>query len=608
MVVALVVTLLAGCGADVSTVMNLNTAEGGFSGTRVITLLISNEDITSSVTGGLAGLETVLKENLPADLTYTISAPSDSESKIEFTLTFSSLDDYKTKVTNILAANAENEIVPEIVYEKDDTIFRTGLKFTENFQSFDLLHWYFNALVTADIISESSSNWYELGADTLVIDGVEADNYGYGHKFDYDEVTERYLSGCRVETVMNINGTFDRTIFFEADTDDLERLAEAVEDFEGYMRGIAPEGVTFTVETGEYETLYKYAMTGLSAEQIVAKTNAVMQKEGNIFTVTVQPKEGVAGTAEVTIEEAFDATYYLDPDYNYVSSTITTYPNFELLESDTGYMSQDQISYSISAGNTNKMVGQWLVGYEKTEAKVEIKDLENISVELVFTASASMSEDVRSIAFAALQSVCAEKAEFSKENNVATCVFSGTAAEVANKLDGFVKFYAPAQEGEEITYASIVLKEMNTASKFTNGISGNIHLDLSKILGYDAPVYLSAADGTIIATELEQDETGMYTESQIYIDICTERLDLVTVIVTAVFALLLLAGVAFAIINRAGFVEWFVLIKEKAKKPAAPAEAPAEVSAEAAVETPAEAAPAQESVEVPGEEEEDEIL
>ena len=155
----LLVALLVGCGANVSTVMDISTANGGFAGSRVITLLIGNDDL-DSVTGGMTGLETVLTENLPADLTYAISNPSETESQITFTLAFTSMDDYKTKVTNILALDAENEIVPEIVFEKSDNLFRRGMKYTENFQSFDLLRWYFNALQTANIINERNPVCY----------------------------------------------------------------------------------------------------------------------------------------------------------------------------------------------------------------------------------------------------------------------------------------------------------------------------------------------------------------------------------------------------------------------------------------------------------------
>lgn len=620
--IALLGALLAGCGADVSTVMSINTADGGFSGSRVITLLIKNEDL-DSVTDGMAGLEKVLKANIPGDLTYAVSAPSESQSQIDFTLEFTSLDDYKAKVTNILAANAENEIVPEIVFEKDDSVFCTGIQFNENFQSFDLLRWYFNALEAAEIISESSSNWYELGSDKLVIDEEEVDDYASNHQYAYDAVEERYLSSCQVDTVMNIDGTFDRTISIEADSYDLEEMAEQMEDFEGYMRSVAPKGVTFSAEAGDSSTIYKYTITGVNAKQIVKMTNAVLQTEGNTFTVKVQPKKDAAGMAEVTIEESLDATYYLDPDYCYVQSNITTYPNFTLTQSENAYHSDGQISYGTSSvGTVNKMVGQWLIGYEKTEVKLDIKDLETLSVELVFTASESLSKEIRDIAFAALKDACGKKGEFSEEDNVAVCAFSGTAEEIGKNLDAFVKFYAPTEEGaEDFSYAQATLKEMNTPSKFTDGISGSIDLDLTEILGYGTPVYISAADGTVITSQLQQDEDGAFADTQFSVTVCTEQLNLVTVIVTGVFALLLLAGVVFAIINRAGFVEWFVLIKEKAKKPAAPAEAVAETAAEipeaetpaeeVAAETPAQEASAETTVEeasAEDEEEEDEIL
>ena len=607
----LLVALLAGCGANVSTVMDINTANGGFAGNRVITLLIKNDDL-SSVTGGLNGLETVLTENLPADLTYAITFPSETQTQIDFTLSFASMAEYKDKTTNLLALDAENVIVPEIVFEKSDNLFRRGMKYTENFQSFDLLRWYFNALQVADIINEATSDWYDLGEDKLIMDGVELETYG--HRFDYDKIEERLLDGCDVVTFMNINGTFDRTITFKADKHTLEDLAEVTDDFAGYMKGLTPEGVTYTTETDEDSdyTTYTYTMAGLTAEELVAKTNAIMQSEDNAFSVTIAPKEGVAGTAVVTIEESLDASYYMD---RAVRSTIVTYPSFKLTEGDA-YMNYgtSEISYSAGSGEDYKLVGDWLVGYEKVELALKASGADKLSATFTFKTSDALAEEIRNIAFAALQSACADRAEFSKDGATATCTFSGTAMEVASKLDAFVKVYAPAEEDYETSYADTELREMNTASKFTNGVFGALSINLQPVLG-DAKIYVSGDGATEIVSGLNSDENGAYTDSNFTIRFCAERLNIVTLILTIFFGLLILAGGAWGFINRAGFMEWLAFIKEKTKKapaveaPAAEEEIaePIEAPIEAPAEEPAEA-PVAETPAAAEEEEEEEIL
>ncbi len=561
--------LLAGCGANVSTTMNIDTADGGFAGSRVMTLLITNEDL-EKVTGGITGLETVIKESIPSDLSYSISYPSETESQITFTLSFSSLEDYKTKVTNLLAANANNEIVAEISYEKDETLFRKGLKFIENFQTVDLLKWYQNALETANIISESSSNWYEHGTDTLIVDEEKLDTYG--SRYDYDKVVTRYLDSCEVKTVMNMDGTYDRTITFKANEYTLEKLQEVTDDLAGYMKGIAPEGVTFATQVDEdgYYTLYTYTMTGLSVEDMLAKTNAVLQTQDNTFAVTIAPKEGVAGTAVITIEESLDSSYYMDREYDSVRSTVVTYPNFSLTEGNasTNY-NKNEIYYYVKTGETYTMTGDWLVGYKKVELKLKATGLTKLTAELVLSANEALAEDIRNIAFSAVEAACKDRAEYSKDGSVATCKFSGTAEEVAAKLDAFIKVYAPVEEGSEQMYSDAYVKEMATASKFTSGLYGAFEVDLSPVLG-NINVYVSGEKGTQVVDQLETDDIGAYTDSHVSVRFYGVNMNFGTLILAVIFALLLIAGVVLAIINREGFAQWVAeLQQKKANKQAA---------------------------------------
>ena len=612
-VVVLLIALLVGCGAEVSTVMNISTENGSFEGSRDIELLIDNDDL-SSVTGGMTGLETVLTENLPADLTYVISYPSETQSKITFTLTFSSLEDYTTKITNLLNANAENTIVPEIVFQQSKTLFREGLEFTENFQSFDLIRWYFNALITADIISESSSNWYELASDTLIVDGVTLDTYG--HKFDYDEVQERFLDDCSVETVMNTNGTFDRTITFQASEYTLEKLEAAndiTDDFDTYMKNLAPEGVTYTSgkEEDSSYTSYVYTMTGLTADEIAAKTNLIMQSENNSFSVTVQPKEGVAGTAVLTIEETLDASYYLDAQWDTVYSHITTFPNFTLSGDNSGVWHYDEgVYYYANTNEKRTITGDWQVSFDRVALELGASGSDKLNADLTFTVNEALAADIQDIAFSALENACKDNASFSRDGNSATCSFSGNAEDLANKFNAFVSAYAPSQDDSEYIYCSVSLEEMNTASKLTDGIYGSFDLDLQRVTG-DMQVIVSGDRATDIVTPLSENEQGeLYTDTYISIQFCTVKTNWLTTILLILFALLILGGIAWGVVNRAGFVEWFVLIKEKAKKkPAAEAVAGAVSTPDpVAVPCPDAPAPAAEAAQSNEEAEEEEEL
>ena len=622
-VLTLTLILLTGCGANVSTAMDLDTADGGFSGSRVITLLIDNDDL-QYVTGGLSGLETVLQASLPADLTYAVSAPSETQSQITFTLSFTNLEDYKTKVSNLLAADVNNEIVPEITYHKFDTMFRKELTFKENFDSSDLLMWYFNALETANIISESSSNWYEMGGNTLVVDGTELSVYGYD--YEYSRKTDYYLDDCDVVTVMNPEGTYDRTITFRAYDSTLEDLAEVSDDFTGYMKALAPEGVAFTSGKSENNsslTDFTYTMTGLSADAIVANTNAIMQNENNSFSVSIAPQEGTPGIAKVTITEALDISFYMGGSYHNASSQICVFPNFSLTEGDASNY-DDKLHYSAYPGETYTFVGEWLVGYEKAELSVSATGKDTLEVIMTFTANTALAEDIREIPFAALEAACGNGGSYREDGNTAVCTFSGTSAETAAALNAFVRAYTDDdnlyQDPEDApVYCEIELEEMVTASKFTNGILGSMYLNLSPLLE-DMPVYVTAAEDSVLLTQLEADEEGaLYDDSYVSISFAIKSVNWLTCILTGVFAILLVGGIVMCILSLGEYKKLLLQCKEKAArakeaKAAAAAAAPvaAPVAAPAAVpDAPQAAAPAPAAEAQPSaaeKEEEEELL
>lgn len=596
-VLTLTLIVLSGCGANVSTAMDLDTANGGFSGSRVITLLIKNDDL-QYVTDGLNGLETVLKASLPTDLTYAISAPSETQSQITFTLSFTSLDDYKTKVDNLLKADVNNEIVPEITFNKFDTMFRKELTFKENFDSSDLLKWYFNALETAAIISESSSNWYEMGNNTLVVDDTELSVYG--HDYDYSQKTEYYLDDCDVRTVMNPDGTFDRTITFQAYESTLEDLAEVTDDFTGYMKALAPAGVTFSSgkdENNSSLTNFTYTMTGLTGDAVVANTNAIMQNESNSFSVAIAPQDGALGIAKVTITEALDISYYMGGSYHNANSEIIAFPNFSLTEGNASSYN-NELRYNAYAGETYTFTGDWLVGYEKAELTVSATGKDTLEVVMTFTANTALAENIREIAFSALETACGSNGSYSEEGTVATCTFSGTADEAAAALNAFVKAYTNDDTQYENpedapVYCEIALTEMATASKFTNGVFGSMSLNLSPLLE-DMPVYVTTAEDSVLLTQLDADEEGaLYDDSNIDISFAIETANLLTWILTGVFAVLLVGGIVVCILNLGEFKKVLLQCKEKAAKAKA-AKAAAAVAVPVAVPVPQEAAaPAQ---------------
>ena len=85
-------------------------------------------------------------------MTCVLSAKDDTNI-LTFNIEFKNLEDYRTKVEKIIRAGSNEKLIPNVVYENLNTVFKKGVKFTENFTSFDLLQWYFDAVKEAGIIN-----------------------------------------------------------------------------------------------------------------------------------------------------------------------------------------------------------------------------------------------------------------------------------------------------------------------------------------------------------------------------------------------------------------------------------------------------------------------
>lgn len=140
--------LLCGCGVNLTSTVKLNK---DFSGTRVMSCTFSSRDFHSYFKGSKEDLNKLIKESCPDALTYT-SSSSDGNDTYTFYLRFSSLDDYKKKVRDLL------NFSPEITYEYGDSPFVSGLIYKENFTSKDLMTWLYTALYEGKYIDKDSSS------------------------------------------------------------------------------------------------------------------------------------------------------------------------------------------------------------------------------------------------------------------------------------------------------------------------------------------------------------------------------------------------------------------------------------------------------------------
>ncbi|MBO5377648.1 MAG: hypothetical protein J6A41_04595 [Ruminiclostridium sp.] len=299
--------IFASCGATVDTEF---TADSNFAGTRVITLTLSNSDLSEYVPGGRTSIEATIKKYMPDCLSYTITE-GDDNFVCKFTLAFTGIDDYKTKVAKVLAAEKDDPITGEIEYENIGSPFKASLKLNENFSSMDLIGWLRYGLQQDGVVTKNdTSNWFENGDTKVTIGGTEYRSY---NNISVDESVYNTPDEIVVKTYFLTNGNFDRTVDFYFSNDTLTSLSEQGVNVENHFKESTP-AATVEKTTNDYQTIYHVGLTGLTAEQIVAETGKIFHSEDVIFSASIAPDVNVARRMLINIEEKLDGSYYLRRD------------------------------------------------------------------------------------------------------------------------------------------------------------------------------------------------------------------------------------------------------------------------------------------------------
>ena len=94
---AVFLLLLTACGIEVHTILSVNDK---FEGKRTILCSMKKNDI-KALNKNLKSLNSVIEENCPKSMTYQDQSDED-QFQYKFTISFSSLKDYKKKVNDCL--------------------------------------------------------------------------------------------------------------------------------------------------------------------------------------------------------------------------------------------------------------------------------------------------------------------------------------------------------------------------------------------------------------------------------------------------------------------------------------------------------------------------
>ena len=205
-------------------------------------------------------LERIIKTNCPPSLIYEKSVSS-GNIKYTFTLSFSSLSDYNTQLTELLGSR------PVITFANPKTVLTKGWRIQESFQSAQLLEWLTNAahnenIHTFDIPFEETSTTVAFGSENASTTPVISVN----------NLTGSPIASIKINTV-NKGETYDRTFVFRISQTTFDSLGDKISS---YFRSVTDTSASsdWQIEEGMYS--YTVRFIDITLKQLEGYTNRLL--------------------------------------------------------------------------------------------------------------------------------------------------------------------------------------------------------------------------------------------------------------------------------------------------------------------------------------------
>lgn len=163
---AAMAVFLTACGVDVDATVKLNR-DG--SGERIMVLTMPKNEMILLGKINTSNVDRIIADGCPDCLRYVYSEDS-KKIQAEFTLPFSSLEDYQNKLNTFCARKAEVKADFEI------TPFSSQIQYSENLSTKEMLQWIPNLLIEKKVLNQRYRN--------SVFDQVSTKFYFSGSEFD----------------------------------------------------------------------------------------------------------------------------------------------------------------------------------------------------------------------------------------------------------------------------------------------------------------------------------------------------------------------------------------------------------------------------------------
>lgn len=283
--------LLCGCGVNLTSTVKLNK---DFSGTRVMSCTFSSRDFNTYFKGSKEDLNKLIKKSCPNALTYTSSSDGGNDT-YTFYLRFSSLDDYKKKVSELL------NFAPKITYEYGDSPFVNGLIYKENFTSKDLMTWLYTALYEGKYIDkDSSSDLWDLKNTEISFLGK---TYETADQINIDEMTYVPLSSITIDTQTKQAGKLTRTIKFYIPQKTMDQNSGKIRSYFA--------GNDITWENTSDGKILCVSFDANNFSDLAQKTRAVLHSKNSFGTYTTTCRKDNLFKLKINYKESLDLSNFL---------------------------------------------------------------------------------------------------------------------------------------------------------------------------------------------------------------------------------------------------------------------------------------------------------
>ncbi|MCR5477110.1 MAG: hypothetical protein K6E92_05765 [Lachnospiraceae bacterium] len=340
---ALLMLLFTACGGKLTTEL---TVDETLSGTRVMVYSANLAENRGRYHGDVQSAAETVSENLPAGLEFEDRSTKEDVIFV-FTIRFDSLEEYSDKVASILSAGGHAPDSEPVSYRTADSVFSSGIYYTEHFGALELMDWLPQLFVKKGIVDagDQSKVFYD-NAETYHVAGYET-----GGSYPYiDTLVYLTIDGVDFYTAFGGDGSVSRTIVVTLPQSSMDLNEAKIREFLSVNEA---EGAKGSWSKEEGKQIYTLTRTGMDPEALTgmmqrfygnregafALEDAQSQGNGSFFADNRRIRETIdLGEYETGAAGSVNFHYYVSDNGTYTG----TYREYDFDNNIYGYASEKE--------------------------------------------------------------------------------------------------------------------------------------------------------------------------------------------------------------------------------------------------------------------------